>query len=391
MSNTNIYQQLRPDDALYLFETMGLLLGKTGLAPLEQQHSLTNVITPHIRSIEETLRSEHLLRDPESFGEHLSSSVAAIAYLSKGFNKAPIEVQVVLAETVSITLAVLEALPGNDRVRAKIMILLQRMIQCIGANVLPTMPRFLQLLIGHSTTQDIQDVAQLFNQLCIKFKEEAISSIDPNVLPFLNKCHQLVPSDDEVVNNGDLPPHLRTEQLSVKKLTFTVLQHIVTYRVSSVLLSPTNAGSLEHVLQTMSDSAIHVDDPIMKKACITFFRELVDQWVNNGSNSSDTFSTFVRFVLEILVPGMVRCFLSPSFNEKDALQARNVSEFANILFILKSRQGSEKFEQYVVCASLASAGCPPHVLEAFRQASNLPEMELCLKETMKVLKQKRPG
>ena len=368
---------------------MGLLLGKTGLAPLEQQHSLTNIIAPHIRSIEETLRSEHLSRDPEYFGELLSSSIAAVAYLSKGFNKAPIEVQVVLAETVTVTLTVLEALPDNVLVRAKIMILLQRMIQCIGANVLPTMPRFLQLLIGHSTTRDIQDVAQLFNQLCIKFKEEAIPSIDPNLLQFLNKCHQLVPSDDEVINNGDLPPHLRTEQLSVKKLTFTVLQHIVTYRISSLLLSPTNAGSLENVLQTMSDSAIHVDDPIMKKACITFFRELVDQWVNDGNNSSN--SAFVRFVVETFVPGMVLCILSPSFNEKDALQARNVIEFTKILFILKSRLGNQKFEQYVIGASLASAGCPPHVLEAFREVSTLLEMELCLKEMMKVLKQKRTG
>jgi exportin-T len=372
---------------------MGLLLGKTGLAPSEQQHSLAQVIAPHIQSMEETLRSENLPRDPEYFGDVLAGSVAAIAYLSKGFSKAPIEVQAVFAETVSVTLAVLEALPGHDRVRAKIMILVQRMIQCIGSNVLPTMSRFVQLLIEHCTSDDVQDVAQLLNQLCIKFKEEAIPSIDSNLLPFLGKCHQLVPSDDDeqqvAKSSEHIPPHLRTEQLSIKKLTFTVLQHIVTYRVSPVLLSPTNAGSLELVLQTMSDSAIHVDDPVMKKTCVTFFRELVDQWVIDG-DSSDC-SGFVRFVLQVFLPGVIQCLLSPSFNEKDALQARNVTEFANILFILKSRQGNEKFEQYVVRTSLASVGCPQHVLEAFRQVSTAQEMELCLKETLKALKQKSTG
>jgi exportin-T len=183
----------------------------------------------------------------------------AIAYLSRGVSKAPVEVQAVLAETVSFTLAVVrEALPGNVRVRAKIMILLhKRMIQCIRSNVLPTMSRFVQLLIEHCTSDDIQDVAQLLNQLCIKFKKEAIFHL---LIPsaFLGKCHQLVPSDEQQVAKSNIPPHLRTEQLSVTKLTFTVLQHIVTYRVSPVLLSPTNAGSLDLVLQTMSDIRLYM-------------------------------------------------------------------------------------------------------------------------------------
>jgi hypothetical protein len=188
--------------------------------------------------------------------------------------------------------------------------------------------------------------------------------VDPNLLLFLGKCHQLVPSDEQVAK-GDIPPHLRMEQfLSVKKPTFTVLQHIVTYRVLPVLLSPTNAGSLELVLQTMSDSAMHVDDPVMKKVCLTFFRELVDQWATGG-DLNDVVSGFVHLVLQVFLPGMIQCFLSPSFNEKDALQSQNVTEFANILFILKSKQGNEKFEQYVVHASFANAGCPQHVLEAF--------------------------
>ncbi len=182
-----------------LFETMGLLLGKTGLAPTDQQNSLAQVVSPHIRSMEQTLQSDFLQRDPESCGERLAASIAAIAYLSKGFKDPPVEVQLVLAETISITLSVLEALPENDDVRSKTFVLLQRMILCIRAKLLPTMPRFLLLLIEHCTTDDIQDVAQLLNQLCIKFGADAIPAIDPALLPFLRKCHELVPSIGEVV------------------------------------------------------------------------------------------------------------------------------------------------------------------------------------------------
>ena len=112
-----MHQQLRPDDALHLLETMGLLLGKTGLAPAEQQRSLTAIIPPHIQFMEDTLRSENLLRDPDSFGNTLASSIASIAYLSKGFSRPPVEVQKVLAEAMSVTLSILEGLSVNDGVR----------------------------------------------------------------------------------------------------------------------------------------------------------------------------------------------------------------------------------------------------------------------------------
>jgi exportin-T len=299
-------------------------------------------------------------------------------------------VQLVLAETVSITLAVLEALPENDEVRSKTLVLLQRMILCIQAQVLPTMPRFLLLLIQHCTTDDIQDVAQLLNQLSIKFGTEAIGALDPVIVPFLRKCHELVPSTGEVVATNDIPPHLQTEQLSIKKLTFTVMQHVATYRLSPVLLSPTNAGSLELVLQTMSEAAIHVEDSVVKKACTTFFRELVDQWINDGRSNEAICSVragFLHFVLQVYIPGMLQCMLGPVFDHEDALQARNVNEFANTLFILKSRVPADEFEQNVIRGALASSGCPPQVLDAFGQVTSQQEMELCLRETLKVLKQ----
>lgn len=368
---------------------MGLLLGKTGLEPAQQQASLTKVVAPHIQSMNETLRSDALTQNAEYCGDVLASNVAVIAYLSKGFKNPPVEVQLVLAESVSVTLSVLEALPRNDAVRAKVYIFLQRMIQCIGIQILPSMSRFLLLLVEHCTVDDIQDVAQLLNQLCIKFREDAIPSIDPAIMPFLGKCHQLVPlAGDVIASNNDIPPHLQTEQLSVKKLSFTVLQHVVTYRLSPVLLSPMNASSLELVLQTMNEAAVHVEDAVIKKACLVFFRELVDQWITDDTSNNNAVvrSGFLRFVYETFVPGTVQCMLSPSFNHKDAMQARNVTEFAKLLFLLKTRTQEDQFDQYVVRGALANAGCPPQVFQAIGQVTTQREMEVCWKETLKALK-----
>jgi exportin-T len=384
---------LRPDDALYLFETTGLLLGKTGLTPSLQQSSLAGVMTPHVRSMEAMLQSELRTQDPGYLGERLARSIAAIAYVSKGFSKPPPEVQSVFMQTIAITLGVLEAFPANDEVRSKSMIFLQRMILCIGSDILPSLPRFLQVLVEQCTVQDAQDVSQLLNQISIKFKEQAVPALDAALLPFLRKCHMLAPTVDDVSvgSNSDIPPHLRTEQLTIQKLSYTVLQHIVSYRATPVLISSTNAGSFERVLHTMKEGATLVQDASVKKACLTFFRELCDQWladdVVNGAASIR--NGYLRYMLETFVPEMLKCFLQPTFDEVDAMQARNVSEFAQILFAVKTKSTRDEYELFL--RTLSSNGCPSNIVEAFRTASIASEMELCLKEMLKVLKGRQQG
>jgi exportin-T len=74
--------QLRLDDTLNLFETIGLLLGRTaGLDAAEQERHLTQVMTPHVRSIEQILEQKQAVaQESEAYGEILSGSIAAIAF-----------------------------------------------------------------------------------------------------------------------------------------------------------------------------------------------------------------------------------------------------------------------------------------------------------------------
>jgi len=214
------------------FAVAYLLLGKTALPATDQQRYLTLVMTPHVRSIEERLVQPDLKNDVPLYGAELATSLAAIAHLSKGFTKQPPdEVQAVLFETLNISLVVLEALPSSEVVRNKAMILMQRMILCIGNKVLDKVPRYLALLIENCTEEDVLFVSQLINQLCMKFKEEAAPVLGAALLPFLRKCSSLVPSTEDVAvttteaptTNNMIPPHLRTEQLSIQKLAFAVI------------------------------------------------------------------------------------------------------------------------------------------------------------------------
>eukprot|EP00980_Cylindrotheca_fusiformis_P024345 scaffold11783_cov120-Cylindrotheca_fusiformis.AAC.5 len=387
--------ELRMDDTLNLFETIGLLLGKTGLEEAAQQNYLTQVMTPHVRSIEHVLEQKQAVaQDPDTYGEILSGAIASIAFLSKGFKKPAPGIQVVLLEALKINLTVLQTLPSNDQVRNKSYILVQRLIQCLGDQVLPSMPQVLYLLIAHCTAEDVLDVSQLINQLCIKFKADAVPALDAALLPFLQKCQTLATlSTAAPISSDTVAPHLRTEQLSIRKLTFAVLQHIVSYGADAVFLTQTNVSNLESILQSMQDGAVHVEDPIMKKTCLVFFKELLRQWVAPSEQSKGDAEVpptatvpayivegYIRFLSDSLIPGVLFSFFKEGFNCEDANQWRTVTELAGIFEILQERLPNV-YQQDVLARKLTNTfGCPASLVEAFRVASTRKETETCLKQ-----------
>jgi Exportin-T len=329
-------QWLRDEDVMYLFETIGILVGRTGVDAFHQQQYLTALLTPHVRAMEEVLAKPDFSRDIQEHGVTLSSSISAISHLSKGFSRQTTPgVQSVLVETVRVTVRVVEALPSCEPVRNKSMVLIQRMIQCIGREALPFCPSLLHCWITHCTSDDILFVSQVFNQLCAKFKNAATDAINTALLPFLHKCQSVVPQvDSQDASSSGLPPHLRTEQLSIQKLAYAVLLAIVTNEATPVLLTPTNVGSLELVLRTVSDGATRARDGVVQRTCIKFFRELVRQWGQQPFTTGDE-SMYRRatmsFVIQVFLVEMLRTCLDAAFNLQDANQSRCVSELSHVL------------------------------------------------------------
>ena len=355
------------NEALYLFEATGILLGTTGLDTQLQVQCLTAVLTPHIRSINETLQNPEVSRDVETFGDQLSMSISAIAKISQGTKNPPPEVQTILAAAVDICRNVLVALPSSSAVRNRTAVLLQRMILCLGEGVLPAMPSFFGLLLSHcSSEDDVLDASQLINQLCIKFKDKAAPSIDSAVLPFLQKVMaiQLTEStggpnsnDPSGGSNGIYtPPHLITEQLSIRKQAYASVQHIAIHGVSMVLYSETNVTSFGDILQLMNDGANHghTPDPIVNKTCNQFFCELITQWgcsreQNAPSPPAYITNAFFEFVYSTFVSSMISSTLDASFNVKNALHYRILAEFGRALASLKqSSRGGSEFHSRVI-------------------------------------------
>ncbi|KAL7487514.1 hypothetical protein ACHAW6_013104 [Cyclotella cf. meneghiniana] len=381
------------NDALYLFETTGILLGTTGLDDNLQQRCATAVLTPHVQSIERILQSLDLQRDAEVYAEQLSMSISAIAQLSKGWQSHPPPgVQSVLAAAVDISLKVLVALPKSPLIRNRMAVLLQRMILCLGDEILPKVPEFLQIVLLNCTTEeDVLDVSQLINQLCIKFKEGAAPAIDSSILPFLQRVLALQLSESSVVSSESVtpPPHLVTEQLSIRKQAFSTLQHVATHNASAVFYSENNAGAFEDILRLMNDGAVAVPDPVMKKTCIMFFGELTRGWGSDGCTvPANVRNGYFDFIYEVFIPGMLSCILDISFNAKDAMRYRVLAEFSAVLWLVKqSFRGHAEFHSLVsklienVCfkeAGPPSGVSPTIIATGFQKAGSEKDMELCL-------------
>jgi hypothetical protein len=401
---------LLPDDTLYLFETIGLLLGKTGLSPADQHTYLAQIMTPHVRSMEKGLAevnarpktithssSNNNRVQDDSFSDDgsttapldplvvsLAQSISAITYLSKGFPKEPpLPVQMVFLETLHIALKVLESLPQNEPIRSKSMTLFQGLIQCLVRNpssqqgLLQLAPHYLAPLIEHCNGDDCRFVAQLFNQIAIKCKADAIPALDPALLPFLHKCESLITAKiTQAVghtDNYEAPPHLVTERLGIQKAMYIVVEVIVTNQVTPLLLSPTNSPGLQSILVLVAEGAVHIAEPVVRKTCLHILRELVDQWVQNKQAPCGYARGLLTILYSAVLPGVLTAFVDKSFDERDAQNNRCVWEFAKLLYSLASSG-----EANAALASLYTTNAPAATLDGLFMATTAKAMELFL-------------
>ena len=381
-SNLSKEDDEEDDTILYLFETIGLLLGRTGLDTQQKEQYITAAMTPHVQSMNQTLQQLSQQQQQEE-GEHqkLCQSISAIAYLSKGFTKPiPVEVQNVLSQTIPICYNVLQTFPTEFQIRNKIMIYLQRMIQSLDHNstatiLLGMIPQYTLHLIPQSTPEDILDVAQLLCALITKYKSSCVEALDSSLLPFLQKIHTITSTSTDT--SGIIPRHMRTEQISIQKLSFQFLFTMVSTDCTNILLSTTNIGSLQDIFNLMGNGALQINDPIIQRTCILFFRHLLSQWDNQIQRQH--LELFYQYLLQIFLPGIVQAMLRPTFLHEDALFYRCICETSSILHILKQNHHS----------LFLNISLPPDVIESMKQPSNEKEMQTCLVSIIQMHKLKK--
>lgn len=244
------------DDRLYVFESVGLLLGQEELQAEQQLAALQQLLQPLTRQIEANLRPAAAEAAGGSSSWAILQSLEAIARLNKGFkwelctrsrpqlgeqalyappdnwrNKSARVRMSVCANSISrcfwpavlstcadlspvlirprhlrccpagaafiacleVALAVPQTLPGNKQLRGRFIAFLHRMVESLMSAVLPYLPPALEALMGSGVdVVDMTDVQALLVQLVMRFKEALAKLVEAALPVAVVKVHTLL-------------------------------------------------------------------------------------------------------------------------------------------------------------------------------------------------------
>lgn len=360
------YQTLLMDDILFLYETMGLLIAKTRQEKANQQRYLVAALLPVLQSMDRSLEQGGTV-EVEILYESMTVAIAAVAYISKGFRRPFPAMQEVFGSTLPTVLRVLEKGSTNDELRNKTMIYLQRMVQCKANGLLSYMGQFLGILVAKATSDDVLFVSQLVSNVCSSFTTEAFPVINAVVLPFLHRCEALIVENQSSSNVEDEAPHVETETMRIQKIMFSVLQHIVSKNLSSVLVSEQNLGSFAAILELVSRGACEHMEASTRKGCIRFFLDLTLQWIVPSQPegvSNQQCELLLKLVSQRLLPEFLTSILTKPFDINDANNVRLLSEFCALADQLRSNAKTNATYGSCIALVIQVNQAPEHTYQA---------------------------
>jgi hypothetical protein len=139
----------------------------------------------------------------------------------------------------------------------------------------------------------------------------------------------------------------------------------------------------------MRDGAV-LQDAVVKKSCLRFFKELTIQWLDKTScpqGVSRIRVGFVNFVVQDLIPNVLKTMVAASFDHNDAMQYRSLREMSHILLNVKDSVDTDEFKQEVVAKSLMPLRCPVSIATDIEDASDAQTIEVCLKDMLSKIKE----
>lgn len=188
------------DDRLYVFDTVGILLGLEGQGSEEQHKWLQSLLQPLLRQIEQQLAAAG--GSPAAPGLVLQA-MEAVSRLSKGFSTDLVTrlrpaCGALFSAALDVVLRVPQALPGNKLVRSRFISFLHRMVELLQQHALPYLPPALQVLMHtQADAPDMTDVLSLLVQLLSRYKEQLQGLLEQLLSAVVSRVHALLLAGSE--------------------------------------------------------------------------------------------------------------------------------------------------------------------------------------------------
>jgi exportin-T len=367
---------------LYLFEAVGCIYS-TPSVPAERQvfyaHSIVNPlfadIERHLGNAKShdrgsILRIHHIIMALATLARGTSDWQPGVS--SSGHNAPAPEVAVDFERTAEAILVALETLSFSIDIRTAARFAFSRLVGVIGVGILPQLPRWIDGLLSHSSTNDeIATFLRLLDQVVFAFKSDIANILDSLLNPLLQRVFtgletKPLGTDDEIERS----------ELCRELLNFLLV--ILHNDLGSVLVSPSKSrnGSDPSLLLTKDEANQQMFDPLINtcsqfaksssdlptaKLAFTVFSRMSSYWgpgdirtpiaARSGTKetappiSSNPLPGFDNFMLQSFMPLCWALPIDPSFNTNDPQAHQVTSEIAGLLKVLWHKLG-DRFTSY---------------------------------------------
>jgi hypothetical protein len=157
-------------------------LGQLTTPPVTKERELfAEVMGSFSRQLELGLehRAAWMQGDPKLAGKRFSQVINALASLSKGVNPShATQVRDVLERALRAVLAVVKLLPRHEWVRKTSLSFLQRMLECLRHELVPSIEEPLQVLLDTAQPDTLLPVLELFNRCVTELREAFLAPAD---------------------------------------------------------------------------------------------------------------------------------------------------------------------------------------------------------------------
>jgi hypothetical protein len=385
---------------MHLLEAIGLMTsarsypgeGGSGAVVNNEAQLQLGLLREILSSLVDQLQS--LVADPRRisrYGEQMSEIAAwkfgSLGALTKGHSPKSHSGEVAnmfSAALESILPAICEFAKFKQS-RSKAIIFMHRMVQCIGDRVLEPCSKCIRVFLEYSEPNDVEHPIQLLNQLMAEFGATQYSSsvveiVDPVLLPVVDRLsaifselQQLTAASDQILTaNSTSETTLEAEKLNILRQYLMFLQHVATYHIHPVFISPTNVHRLPDLLNTII-SGIQGGESygirvtmglILRRSSLMCLTSLVSAWLSPSSSSAspEVSELLSNLLCNEALPTAFRSFTSGALNLGDAQVQGYVGEVSNLIWTMSSVVSPQETHRYIQSILLPSLQWPPQAI-----------------------------
>lgn len=244
------------------------------------------------------------------------------------------------------------------------------MAVCLSSSyLLPFLPVITERLLSPLTVANMNEYMMLLIKMITTYGTEIGEVLDSQLSTVVLKVHELVtsgeasvtPQSDEERELGDL-----------KRQYFLLLGTLASSHLLSILLSETNYGNLQVILDSVIQGCGAIGDPVSQKYTFGTLTSMTKEWLGEGNGPLSAVplpegfvDTFLSWVFHTAVPLAFEVPFLPRFNLQDAKANDALSEMGQFERALYLALGPQ-FEQHLLALlPSTSLHCAPDVAQQY--------------------------